>query len=86
MVHEIVKVKAQDGRRLILTFRGGERRSVDVASFVTFDGVFEPLRDPEYFAKVRVHPDLRTVVWPNGADLCPDVLYDRSVAADTHAA
>jgi len=35
--------------------------------------VFEPIRkDPAVFAKVRVEGG--TVVWPNGADLCPDVL------------
>lgn len=35
--------------------------------------VFEPLRaDPGLFAKVRVEGG--TVVWPNGADLDPDVL------------
>ena len=35
--------------------------------------VFEPIRkDMSVFAKVRVEG--ATVVWPNGADLCPDVL------------
>ena len=42
-----------------------------------FEGVFEPLRDPAYFAQVHVDPDLGTVTWPNGADLDPDVLYGR---------
>jgi hypothetical protein len=35
----------------------------------------EPLQDPAYFAKVRVDPELGTVVWPNGYDLDPDVLH-----------
>ncbi|MBI3809853.1 MAG: DUF2442 domain-containing protein, partial [Nitrospirae bacterium] len=35
--------------------------------------VFEPIRnDPAFFQAVRV--EAGTVVWPNGADLCPDVL------------
>ncbi len=35
--------------------------------------VFEKIRkDPAFFAQVRVEGG--TVVWPNGADLCPDVL------------
>jgi len=38
-------------------------------------GVFEPLLDPAFFAQVQMDPLLGTVVWPNGADLCPDVLY-----------
>jgi hypothetical protein len=36
---------------------------------------FEPLRrDPALFRGVRVDEALGTVVWPNGADLDPDVL------------
>ena len=35
--------------------------------------VFEPLRaDPALFRQVRV--EAGTLAWPNGADLCPDVL------------
>ena len=37
--------------------------------------VFEPLRDPEYFALVKVDPEAGTIVWPNGADLAPEFLY-----------
>jgi hypothetical protein len=33
-----------------------------------------PLQDPQFFAQVRVDPDLETVVWPNGYDMDPDVL------------
>jgi hypothetical protein len=36
-------------------------------------GVFEPLKDPEYFAKAEVWEG--TICWPNEADICPDVLY-----------
>ena len=34
-----------------------------------------PLDDPEYFAQVRVDDEARTVVWPNGLDLAPEVLH-----------
>lgn len=36
---------------------------------------FVPLRDLSYFAQVRVDPEAGTIVWPNGADLDPLVLY-----------
>ena len=40
--------------------------------------VFEPLRDPAFFAQVRVDPELGTIVWPNGADFSPEYLYRRA--------
>ncbi len=39
--------------------------------------MFAPLRQPDNFAAVKVHPELGTVVWSRGADLDPDVLHAR---------
>ena len=36
--------------------------------------VFEPLKDKEYFKGFKLDPELRTVVWPNGADFAPEFL------------
>jgi hypothetical protein len=41
--------------------------------------VFEPLRDPDFFAQVTV--DHGTVVWPNGVDLDPVVLHGDALSA-----
>lgn len=41
--------------------------------------VFYPFRDPEFFKSVKVDSHTGTVVWPNGVDLCPDVLYSTGV-------
>ena len=78
MTKYVTGVQCLADRRLLLTFEGDERREVDIASVVPLDGVFEPLRDRTYFRRVRVEPDVGTVVWPNGADVCPDVLYESS--------
>ena len=77
MLKDIVAAKAVGDYRLHLRFEDGVEGVVDLAPHLTFRGVFEPLRDREYFAQVRVDADLGTVVWPNGADLDPDVLYGR---------
>ncbi len=72
---DITAVEPVGGWRLRLTFEDGERREVDIAALVEPTGVFEALNDPDFFRRVRVNPELGTIVWPNGADLCPDVLH-----------
>ena len=75
MLKDIVAVEALGGHRLRLRFEDGVEGEVDVSRLTTFEGVFAPLEDPAEFARVQVDPDLGTVVWPNGADLDPYVLY-----------
>lgn len=36
--------------------------------------VFEPLKDINYFKTFTLHPELRTLVWPNDADFAPEFL------------
>ena len=74
---DVIAVECLGEYRLRLTFEGGEKGEVDVAQLVSFDGVFEPLSNDDYFRQVRVEPDVGTIVWPNGADFCPDVLYEQ---------
>jgi hypothetical protein len=77
MLKDIVEVRVLEGYRLHLRFEDGVEGDVDLQQFVTFDGVFAPLKDRAYFAQVRVEPEYGTIVWPNGADLDPLVLYSR---------
>ena len=77
MIPNVVSVKQSGPYRLLLRFTDGTEGEVDVRAEIPFDGVFEPLNDPDYFAKVRVNEELGTIVWPNGADLDPWVLHSR---------
>ena len=74
MLSDIVEVTHLGGHRLFLRFADGAAGEIDLAPLLQFTGVFEPLPDPQFFALVRMNPDIGTIVWPNGADLCPDVL------------
>ena len=66
-----------DDHTLLLRFDDGVEREVDL-SHVMFGSMGEPLKDPEdTFRRVRVDAELRTVVWPNGFDLDPEVLHRR---------
>lgn len=78
MLKDVIAVEPLEARRLLLTFEGGEARIVDIAQLVPFTDIFEPLSDDMFFRQVAVAPDLGTIVWPNGADVCPEVLYEAS--------
>ena len=75
MLVDVTDVRVVGPHALHLRFADGVEGEVDLDRIVRWEGVFAPLRDPARFAEVRVHPELGTVVWPNGADLDPDVLY-----------
>lgn len=66
-----------DGYRLRLFFRDGARRTLDFENMLV-GPMFAPLRDLRKFREVRVNKDFGSLEWPNGADYCPDVLYQRS--------
>jgi uncharacterized protein DUF2442 len=78
----ITAVTPLEGFVLRLEFDDGTTRHVDLEGDL-WGPVFVPLReDPKLFRKVRVDAELGTIVWPNGADMDPDVLHgDHSPAS-----
>ncbi len=70
----MTKVEALEGHTLRLTFNDGLVREVD-CTFLLHGTLGEPLRDLDYFRKVRVDPEARTIIWPNGLDPDPDLLH-----------
>jgi hypothetical protein len=75
MLNDVVEVQVLDHYRIFLRFDDGKAGEIDLAPLIApFEGVFAPLRDETYFRQVRVNADIGTITWPNGADLCPDVL------------
>ena len=81
----IVQARAEPPFTVHLTFTDGSTGAVDLAPWLKGrGGVFAALQDPAFFARVTVLTDAGTIVWPNGVDLDPDVLYEaaqRSQAA-----
>jgi len=81
--YDISKVEHLGGYRLRLTFVGGLVAEIDLATKLGGDvgPMFEPLRDETSFARATVDEELGTVVWPNGADLASDVLYQEAMGS-----
>ena len=75
-MHLVKKINYVDGYKISLTFNDRKTKIVDIEPYLD-KGIFLALRDPEYFNKVTLSGN--TIVWPNEADFCPDVLYEIGV-------
>jgi hypothetical protein len=72
-VARVVKAKHLGDFRVLLSFSDGLEGEIDLRDDL-WGEVFEPLRDPAYFARFEVDD---TLVWPNGADFAPEFLDER---------
>jgi hypothetical protein len=68
----IVAVKILHEYKIELTFDDGFKKAVDLKPLLN-KPITEPLKDPEYFAQVRID-SIGGIFWPNSYDICPDFL------------
>lgn len=69
----VIHAEHRGGFRLHIVFNDASENTIDFEPWL--DGpVFEPLKDSQYFQRFFV--DGGTVVWPNGADIAPETLYE----------
>ncbi|CAN5555756.1 DUF2442 domain-containing protein [soil metagenome] len=66
-------------------FADGLSADVDLSYLAGYGGVFEPLNEQGFFDRLRPEPEAGTIVWPNGADIAPETLYEhaRKAAQDS---
>ena len=76
MSPRLVNARHPDNFRIELTFNDGSVPELDLAEHILNRGeVFRLLEDIALFKRVQVDVEAGTIVWPNGVDFCPDVLY-----------
>ena len=81
MFLHVTSARALDGFQVEVCFDDGRQGIADLAE--ALDGpMFEPLKNPEVLRALQVDAELRTIVWPNGADLAPEYLYYRAFRDD----
>ena len=73
MLPRITDARYIAGHIIRLRFNDGTEGEVDLFNEL-YGEVFEPLKEVGYFRKFQLHPELRTIVWPNGADFAPEFL------------
>jgi len=75
MFMHVLSVQYLGDHRLRLKFSDGAVKDVGLAPELHGE-VFEPLQNIDFFKRVVVNPDSRTLEWPNGADFAPEYLYN----------
>jgi hypothetical protein len=76
MLPRIVEAHYIAGFKVWIRFSDGVEGEIDLSYDLT-GPMFAPLRNVEEFRRVSLHPELHTLVWPNGADLAPEFLRER---------
>ena len=78
MIHPIYRVESfqiEAPYTLRIQFDDGTEQVIDFRPIMA-GSLFAPLRDTVLFNQVRIDPEVRTLVWPNGADFDPATLHD----------
>ena len=78
MFHPFFKVESFEIIRpytLDVHFDDGSSVKIDFEP-VLYGELYGPLRDLELFEQVSIDPEVKTLVWPNGADFDPSTLHD----------
>ncbi len=70
-----IDVKPLKNYELEIIFNNGEKRKFDVKPYLEFKA-FKELQDENKFKKVKISG--LSIEWENGADICPDELYNNS--------
>ena len=78
MSHPIYRVRLFEiaaAYTLRVHFDDGTQQTIDFRPILAGE-LYGPLRDLELFNRVRIDPEVHTLVWPNGADFDPETLHD----------
>jgi hypothetical protein len=77
----LLEAKPTEDWCIYLRFEDGLAAEIDLGHLRDRFGVFAPLRDPQYFREVAIYSEGSTIFWPNGADIAPEALYERTQEA-----
>ena len=74
-IHRVTRVRIVGDYTLEVGFADRTWRRIDFRPVMAGE-IYGPLLDGSLFAKVKVDPEVHTLVWPNGADFDPATLHD----------
>ena len=84
-IYQVIAVSNVAPYTLCVGFDDATEQTIDFRP-VLAGGIYGPLRDLKVFNQVRIDPEVRPLVWPNGADFDPATLHDWPLVAEALAA
>jgi len=74
-IHRVVSFEKVAPFTLRVLFEDDTSQVIDFRS-VLKGQIYGPLQNPSLFEQVSIDPEADTLVWPNGADFDPAILYN----------
>jgi len=88
MKHQIYQVRAVEvvgPYMLRVQFTDNTEQVINLKPILAGE-LYGPLLDPKLFNQVAIDPEVKTLVWPNGADFDPATLHDWPTYQEAFAA
>ena len=76
-----INIKPMENYTILVEFDNGEIKVFDVKPYLKHTD-FEDLKDIKKFNSVKVSG--LSIEWDNGADICPDELYNNSILQENY--
>ena len=79
-IYRVVDFKIVAPHTLRVYFDDDTAQVIDFKSVLSGE-LYSPLNDLDFFNRVKIDPEVHTLVWPNGADFDPATLHDWPIHA-----
>jgi hypothetical protein len=74
-LYDVVDYQIVGDYTIRVVFDDGSEQVINLEP-ILYGNIYGPLRDLATFNQVRLDPDAKTLVWPNGADFDPETLHN----------
>ena len=74
-IYSITSIKILAPYILELTFNDCTKKTINFKNILNGE-MYSPFRDLSFFNQVKIDNEVKTIVWPNGADFDPETLHD----------